>query len=228
MTDAAFAPTDGLRARNKLDKLRRIKDAAQRLFIAKGFDDTTMREIAVRAGVGLGTIFLYAKDKRDLLFLTINEPLEHITQQAEDAVDPAAPLVDNLLAIAKLHYRFFGEQPALARLALREMIFYDSGAQAPSFQKTRERLIRLFGHTIELAMDRGDIVPSEPPLFAGWTLFCIFQVELRRWLSSDVTNLRTGLDQLERAFRIVIVGLGLGPKKRGEGLAIIRKRRTKP
>ena len=228
MTDAAFAPTDGLRARNKLDKLRRIKDAAQRLFIAKGFDDTTMREIAVRAGVGLGTIFLYAKDKRDLLFLTINEPLEHITQQAEGAVDPAAPLVDNLLAIANLHYRFFGEQPALARLALREMIFYDSGAQAASFQKTRERLIRLFGHTIELAMDRGEIVPSEPPLFAGWTLFCIFQVELRRWLSSDVTNLRTGLDQLERAFRMLMVGLGLAPGKRREGLATKRRRRAKP
>jgi AcrR family transcriptional regulator len=228
MTDAAFAPTDGLRARNKLDKLRRIKDAAQRLFIAKGFDDTTMREIAVRAGVGLGTIFLYAKDKRDLLFLTINEPLEHITQQAKGAVDPAAPLVDNLLAIAKLHYRFFGEQPALARLALREMIFYDSGAQAASFQKTRERLIRLFGHTIELAMRRGEIVPSEPPLFAGWTLFCIFQVELRRWLSNDVTNLRTGLDQLERAFRMLIAGLGRTQEKRGEGLATNRKRRKKP
>ena len=228
MTDAAFAPTDGLRARNKLDKLRRIKDAAQRLFIANGFDDTTMREIAVRAGVGLGTIFLYAKDKRDLLFLTINEPLEHITQQAEGSVDPAAPLVDNLIAIAKLHYRFFGEQPALARLALREMIFYDSGAQAASFQKTRERLIRLFGHAIELAMGRGEIAPSEPPLFAGWTLFCIFQVELRRWLSSDVTNLRTGLDQLERAFRMLIVGLSLAPEKRGGGLATNRKRRIKP
>ena len=128
MTDATFAPTDGLRARNKLDKLRRIKEAAQSFFIAKGFDDTTMREIAVRAGVGLGTIFLYAKDKRDLLFLTINEPLQHITLQAEGAVDPETPLIENLLAIAKLHYRFFGKQPALARLALREMIFYDSGA----------------------------------------------------------------------------------------------------
>jgi AcrR family transcriptional regulator len=228
MTDTAFAPTDGLRARNKLDKLRRIKNAAQCLFIAKGFDDTTMREIAVRAGVGLGTIFLYAKDKRDLLFLTINEPLEHITQQAEGAIDPAAPLVDNLLAIAKLHYRFFGEQPALARLALREMIFYDSGAQAPSFQKTRERLIRLFGHTIELAMARGEIVPSEPPLFAGWTLFCIFQVELRRWLSNDATNLRTGLDQLARAFRMLIAGLAHTQEKGGEGLATNRKRRKKP
>ena len=149
MTDAVLASSDGLRARNKLDKLRRIKDAAQSLFVAKGFDDTTMREIAVRAGVGLGTIFLYAKDKRDLLFLTINEPLEQITQEAEDTVDPKAPLMDNLLPIARLHYRFFGQQPALARLALREMIFYESGAQAASFQKTSERLIRLFGRTVE-------------------------------------------------------------------------------
>ena len=228
MTDATFAPTEGLRARNKLDKLRRIKDAAQSLFIAKGFDDTTMREIAVRAGVGLGTIFLYAKDKRDLLFLTINEPLQHLTQQAEGAVHPQAPLIDNLLAIAKLHYRFFGEQPTLARLALREMIFYNSGAQAASFQKTRERLIRLFGHTIESAMGHGEIAPSEPPLFAGWTLFCIFQVELRRWLASDVTNLSTGLDQLERAFRMLMAGLGLAPEKRARGLATDRKRCTKP
>ena len=88
MTDAVLASGDGLRARNKLDKLRRIKEAAQTLFVAKGFDETTMREIAVRAGVGLGTIFLYAKDKRDLLFLTINEPLEQITEEAENVFDP--------------------------------------------------------------------------------------------------------------------------------------------
>ena len=217
MTDATFAPTDGLRARNKLDKLRRIKEAARSLFIAKGFDDTTMREIAVRADVGLGTIFLYAKDKRDLLFLTINEPLQHITQQAEAAVDPKAPLIDNLLAVAKLHYRFFGEQPALARLALREMIFYDSGTQAASFQKTRERLIRLFGRTIELAIANSEVAPSEPSLFAGWTLFCIFQVELRRWLTSDITNLGTGLDRLERAFGMLMVGLGLASEQGRRG-----------
>ncbi len=149
MTDVMLASGDGLRVRNKLDKLRRIKNAAQSLFIAKGFDDTTMREIAVRAGVGLGTIFLYAKNKRDLLFLTINEGLEKVTNEAENAVDPKEPLIDNLLAVAKLHYRFFGRQPAISRLVLREMIFYDSGAQAPPFHKTRDRLIRLFGRTTE-------------------------------------------------------------------------------
>ena len=214
MTDVTLASADGLRVRNKLDKLRRIKDAAQSLFIAKGFDDTTMREIAVRAGVGLGTIFLYAKNKRDLLFLTINEGLENVTNEAENAVDPKEPLIDNLLAVAKLHYRFFGRQPAISRLVLREMIFYDSGAQAPPFHKTRDRLIRLFGRTTEMAIANGEIAPSEPPLFAGWTLFCIFQVELRRWLASDVTHLRAGLNELERAFRMLIVGFGLAPERR--------------
>ena len=43
----------GLRERNKRDKLRRIRDAATELFLQKGFDDTTTRAIAQRAGVGL-------------------------------------------------------------------------------------------------------------------------------------------------------------------------------
>jgi AcrR family transcriptional regulator len=196
---------DGLRARNKLDKLRRIKEAAEALFVAKGFDDTTMREIALRAEVGLGTIFLYAKNKRDLLFLTINE----------SAIDPKSPLIENLLAVAKLHYEFFGAQAALSRLVLREMVFYDSGAQAMPFQKTRERLIQLFGRLVDIATRKKEIAPHEDALFVGWTLFCIFQVELRRWLARDTARIRTGMKELERAFELLINGLNasqIGPQ----------------
>lgn len=208
---------NGLRARNKLDKLRRIKQAAESLFIAKGFDDATMREIAVRAGVGLGTIFLYAKNKRDLLFLTINEPLERVTDGAEAAIDPKSPLIQNLLTVAKLHYQFFGGQPALSRLVLREMVFYDSGAQAVPFQKTRERLIQLFGQIVDMAAATGEIARPEDPLFVGWTTFCIFQVELRRWLALETTQLRTGLNDLERAFQILINGLDRGAGRSRNG-----------
>src|SRR4051794_31718708 len=105
--DVSSIAGEGLRVRNKLDKLRRIKETAETLFVAKGFDDTTMREIALRAGVGLGTIFLYAKTKRDLLFLTINEPLERVTHRAEAAVDQKSSLIKNLLGVASLHYEFF-------------------------------------------------------------------------------------------------------------------------
>src|SRR6516164_7696469 len=97
----------GQRERNKLDKLRRIKEAARELFVAKGFDDTTTREIAVRAGVGIGTIFVYAENKRDLLFLIVNEELEAVAADAEASIVRGQSFLDTLLQVAARHYRFF-------------------------------------------------------------------------------------------------------------------------
>jgi len=208
----------GLRERNKRDKLKRIKDAASALFVAKGFDDTTTREIALRAGVGLGTVFVYAENKRDLLFLIINDQLDKVMQSAQSAVDPAASLIDNLLNVAELHYRFFGELPALSRLALREMIFYETGAQAGRFQNTRQHLIELFGQAVGLAKAQNGIVTKESASFVGWIIFSIFQVELRRWLSSDELDLNAGLRSLERSLVLFINGLKPKPK------AVVRRK----
>src|SRR5262245_44638568 len=71
------AEAGGQRARKKRDKLERLRAAAWELFATKGFDATTTREIAERAGVATGTLFLYAKDKPDLLFLVhgLGEPV---------------------------------------------------------------------------------------------------------------------------------------------------------
>ena len=55
------------RTRNKLDKRERIRDAAWSLFVERGYAETTTREVAARAGVGAGTLFLYADDKADHL-----------------------------------------------------------------------------------------------------------------------------------------------------------------
>ena len=202
---AAAAP--GLRERNKIDKLRRIIDAARELFIAKGFDDTTTREIAIRAGVGLGTVFVYAANKRDLLFLTVNEELEGITAGAEASISEKASLLENLIDISKRHYEFFGQQPALSRLVLREMVFYDSGTQASRFQTTRERLIELIARSVQFALDQKTVSSDEKPQIIGWTIFCIFQVELRHWLSQDNPDLESGLNLLRRSLILLIKGL---------------------
>jgi AcrR family transcriptional regulator len=202
----------GQRARNKRDKLNRIKNAARKLFVSKGFDDATLREIAARAGVGLGTVFLYATNKRDLLFLIANEGLEEATAAGAAAVRPEASLLDNLLAVFRQQYAFFAGQPILSRLVLREMTFYESGAQARAFQATRDALIDLIGNTVAQAMQQGCIAATETPQFIGWTIFCIFQVELRRWVADDDLDLRKGLKGLQRTLNVCITGLS--PAKR--------------
>jgi AcrR family transcriptional regulator len=211
--DNAPAPF-GLRERNKRDKLNRIKGAARKLFISKGFDDATMREIAARAGVGLGTVFLYAADKRDLLFLIANEGLEEAEAAAEAAVQPAASLIENLIAVFSPQYAFFAQQPALSRLVLREMTFFETGEQARVFQKTRDSLIALVGKTVSLAMAQGNIASTESPQLIGWAIFCIFQLELRRWFSGDDLDLQHGLEQLRRTLNVCITGLAPASRPR--------------
>jgi AcrR family transcriptional regulator len=201
----------GLRERNKNDKLRRIKDAARELFVSNGFDETTTREIAIRAGVGIGTVFTYADNKRDLLFLVANDELADVTAAAEASLHKDAPCLQNLIDFFRHHYRFYAQQPELSRLLLREMTFYDSGRQASRFQKTREKNIKIVGDLMQMAADHKAIRIAEDPQFVGWVAFCIFQVELRRWLMSRNPVVPAGMKSLERALRLLMTGLDATP-----------------
>lgn len=62
----------GKRERNKIDKLGRIVDVATELFEAEGVDNVTMHQIADRAQIGKGTLFLYARNKGELVLLVQN------------------------------------------------------------------------------------------------------------------------------------------------------------
>jgi AcrR family transcriptional regulator len=200
----------GLRERNKLDKLRRIKDAASELFVRKGYDDTTTREIAVRAGVGLGTIFVYAATKRDLLFLIVNEDLQRVVEKAAATVRPERPMLENLLRAFQAHYRYFAQEPELSRLALREMSFYATGPEAQRFLKTRQRLVALITEIVRIAIERKAIASAESPNLIGQVIFSIYQVEIRHWLSSDELNLTRGLNALRRQLKLLMAGLSPG------------------
>lgn len=196
----------GLRERNKLDKLRRIKAAARALFIARGFDDATVREIAKRADVGMGTVFLYADDKRDLLFLVANDELEAALDKSARSFRPDADVLANLMRAFRPHYAYFATQPTLSRYTLREMMFYDAGKQAQRFQATRERLTGLLARIAEAGQAGGTLDRCADPQLVGWIAFCIYQVEIRRWLMSKRPELRTGLAWLEKALALFLSG----------------------
>src|SRR5215472_5791352 len=222
---SAGAAAPGRRERNKLDKLRRIKQATRDLFASKGFDDTTIREIAASAEVGLGTVFVYAANKRDLLFLIANEGLQEVEKRAQASVSGAASMLQNLLNVFRPHYAFFARQPGLSRLVLREMAFYGVGAQAGAFQRTRVALLDLIGEVVRLAIARKSIATAETPQLVGWAIFCIYQVELRRWLAQDKLVLRDGMDRLRRALTLLMTGLA--PGKQALQVGAVTRRVTK-
>src|SRR5579863_6832031 len=105
--EGLLAGAIGLRAKNKAEKLQRIRKAARALFIKRGYDDTTMRDIARRAKVGFGTLFTYASDKRDLLFLIFNDELDAVVDSAFVRAAQEKVFLDQLVAYFSGFYLFF-------------------------------------------------------------------------------------------------------------------------
>jgi AcrR family transcriptional regulator len=113
----------GRRERNKQDKLDRIMAAATALFAEHGVGDVTTQQIADRADIGTGTLFLYAKTKGELLLMVQNslyaEALAKGKAAASDVREPARALMALLEPIIHCNRA----QVENGRTYLRELAF---------------------------------------------------------------------------------------------------------
>jgi AcrR family transcriptional regulator len=200
-------PELGLRQRNKLQKRQRIRNAARELFSKYGYEAATLRQIATRAHVALGTLFNYAQDKRDLVFLIFNEELSPLTDEALRAAQQHRSLIDQLMAIATRHYEYFSRDPLLSRILLQELVFYSEGKQAADFQEIRERLLDGIGELVRSAQAKRQIRTKEDPAVIARAVFFMYSTAIRWWIASPQPHPRTGLKDLRRLFRLLLDGL---------------------
>src|SRR5215475_10047386 len=70
----------------------RLEQAALDLYTERGFDQTTVAEIAQRAGLTERTFFRHFADKREVLFWGQDALMQLVTTQIADAPDSASPL----------------------------------------------------------------------------------------------------------------------------------------
>ncbi|MBP7339490.1 TetR/AcrR family transcriptional regulator [Niveispirillum sp.] len=80
----------GVRERKRRETLRRITDAGMGLFIAKGYEETTLDEIAAKAGISRRTFFYYFKSKDDIL-LSLQNSMGEMIVEAIRAAPPGQP-----------------------------------------------------------------------------------------------------------------------------------------
>jgi TetR/AcrR family fatty acid metabolism transcriptional regulator len=96
------------------DKRHRILQAATRVFARKGYFGARVSEIARRAGVADGTIYLYFKSKEDILVALFDEVMAEHLERGRRELGSIRGAAARLLAIAEHHLRLFGENPDLA------------------------------------------------------------------------------------------------------------------
>jgi AcrR family transcriptional regulator len=200
-------PRPGRRERNKLDTRQRIRAAARELFARRGYNAATMRDIAERAGVAPGTLFNYADDKRDLVFLIFNDVLDELTDRALAAPRPGEPLVEQLLAVFRCHYVELARNPVLSRLLLQELTFYSEGKEAARFHAIRARLIAGIERLVRAAQADGRIGAPEKSAFVARYIFFVYSAALRWWIASARPDVRRGLAELRRLLALQLEGL---------------------
>jgi len=206
--------TSGLRERKKLETRDRIRAAAAELFTRHGFGAATMRQIAKRAHVGLGTLFNYAEDKRDLVFLIFNEELNALTDVALAAPRPGEPLLEQLMAVFRCHYDQLGERPELSRILLQELTFYSAGKQAATFLGIRQRLIDGIEALVRRAQAQRRIHAKVSPALVARHVFFVYSASIRWWIAAPRPDPDRGLADLRRLLHLQIEGLGR--RKRGQ------------
>lgn len=192
----------GLRERKKLIRLRRIISVAHELFVDKGFTNTTIQDIAEAADVGLGTLYLYAKSKEDLLVLVFREHIVRMIEDSYAAVDPKDSLLDQILTFFEGHIEYHKKDKVLSRTVLKELSFSNTEQRKEDIDHVMGISYAKLMEVLERAQLDGK---SDRPLYVGtaaWSAFALYYHLLQGFLCGFLTeeefrkNLRNALSML--------------------------------
>jgi AcrR family transcriptional regulator len=202
----------GLRERNKIERRQRIEEAARAVFVEKGFDGATIREIAARANVGVGTLFSYSRDKRDLLMMVFNEGLDAITDDAFRTLPTGTTLLAQLLHVFRPRYEFWGRDTDLSRHAVQESFALltespTSRTETSRFVARRDRMISGIAKIIEDKQRIGVIAKATDPKLAARLVLNIFLSETRAWLAQPKPTVKEGIQRLAAVLSLAISGI---------------------
>ena len=118
------SPKKSRRQLQKEDTRRVILEAAYALFADRGYARTTMRALAQRAGVGLGTIFKHFPDKPSLLVAAFQDDLGRVVQESFRTL-PKKGIKSQLLHLTRKLFDFYANNHRFSRTLIREGLFME-------------------------------------------------------------------------------------------------------
>jgi AcrR family transcriptional regulator len=191
MSDTAEA-AEGVRERKRRETRRQIAETGLRLFLANGYEQTTLDAIAAEAGISRRTFFAYFKSKEDILFVWQHQGWSAVWEDLR-AVSPDENPLDAIRAVFLSH---------LARHANDEMRAIDRLLRSSETLRARKQAAyeeyerALFATLCEVWRQ-----PQRRPALRMLAMACIgvVRLSLEVWNQQESTN-RTIAEVLEESF----------------------------
>ena len=154
----------------------RLEQAALELYTERGFDQTTVAEIAERAGLTERTFFRYFADKREVLFWGQGALMELVTKHIADAPDSASPIDAVGGALQAVGEMFEGRRDHARR---RQAVI----AANPGLQERELIKLSLLASAIADGLGRRGVGEPAAKLTAE-TGVAVFKVAFDRWINA--------------------------------------------
>ncbi|NMH99819.1 TetR family transcriptional regulator [Pseudonocardia acidicola] len=200
MTRSADAPSTARRGRSaegRAEVRRELVNAAVDLFTGRGYDETTVDDIAAAAGVGRRTFFRYFRSKEDAVSPDHESCLERVAAVFADA-HPSEPLLSVVLRAGETVFDLYFNDAEVARKRFR--LTHEVPALRDREAASVDHYRRLF--TRQLRVRLADVPDGE--LRAAVTAAAVVAAHnhaLRAWLADGATA--AGIEPCRAHFRRV-------------------------
>lgn len=163
------------------DKRKRILQAAVGVFARKGYFAARVSEIAKKAGVADGTIYLYFRNKEDILVSLFDDLMSEHVQAVKEALPKVPDAESRLLLVAEHHLRALGENRDLAvvfQVELRQSTKFMERFTASWLQD----YFAVLGEIIALGQAKGEIRADLPVKLGTKAFFGSLDEMVTSWI----------------------------------------------
>ncbi len=144
-------------------KHQRILQAAVNIFAEKGFYKAKISEIAREAGVADGTIYLYFKNKDDILIQLFEEEMDRMIQAMREEISPLRDPLEKLKVFVRRHMGVVEANPRLAeviQVELRQSNKFVKNYTNRKFQEYLNVLEEIIREGQQEGVIRADVEPA--------------------------------------------------------------------
>jgi TetR/AcrR family fatty acid metabolism transcriptional regulator len=185
----------------KDDKRKRILKAAVKVFAQKGFYNSKVSEIAKYAGVADGTIYLYFKNKDEILISIFEEEMGNFIGSVNHELGAESNAIEKIKRFIHAHLRFVKKNPKLAQVLQLELRQSNKFIKEYTGSKLKEYL-NLIGDLIEEGQNQGVIRRDIHAGLAKRILFGALDEIATHWvlLKNDKYDLEQSANQVSDIF----------------------------
>jgi len=149
-----------------VERFRRetILAAARSVIARQGRGGASMQAIADAAGVAKGTLYLYFRDRDNLLQHTVDLVFDELLARLTTVLEEARPLPESLRALVRTNLEFFDENQDFLRVYMALRHAGDPAASRRRRQKARQytRYLEMLSRYLAEATARGEMKAFDP------------------------------------------------------------------